>query len=59
MVFWALKGRLLLKEPIYAINMLVSGDDITNVPDEAIQNIPKQKFKKQSSIQKGQAVRFF
>jgi hypothetical protein len=36
MVFWALKGRLLLKEPIYTINMLVSGGDITNVPDKAI-----------------------
>jgi hypothetical protein len=36
MVFRALKGRLLLKEHVYAINMLVSGGDIINLPDKAI-----------------------
>jgi hypothetical protein len=36
MVFWALKGRLLLKEHICFIDMLASGGDITNISDKAI-----------------------
>jgi len=36
MAFWALKYRLLLKEHFCAINIFVSGGDVTNLSDKAI-----------------------